>query len=699
MTRGKKRRGRMKKTWFAATAKPAAGLGKATEQIVDRAPEEQDPGRPLGSEQALLEACQQMFAMSVLAGVSGRGRDQPEKRSDLQSVFANACSLWQQDRRQEAADAFRDLLRLDRDDDQFARYWLAASLLDLQRHDELQRLLEEYEEPTALWRYAQALLAFRLGGDSDDARRLLQEARPLDPHFLDYLLGDALVQADRPIRFGYDAHESTHSLARLFLPAWRSTPGAAAWARKVLRIPLGDPPGGMPFPRKELRALPRRNVTWQMGLRLLDETQPESGQPPIWILGIANVDEGKLLYMTVIEEDPVPAVVWREVLAAFRQPLEDAPHRPARMVVPRARFVRAWQSMLREIGVACVFTKDPQPIGELLGGMAELIKLQELPQLPSEVDPSEFSQTDEVWQADFFHSPMFISNDKVGVQRPWAAIVMDKQSGFVLSNELLAGEPTPEALWEHLVRNMAHPGPRAPMRPSEVEVSDSDCYDFLKPQLDRIGVECVLSDELAELHAFCRGLAARHGGPEKCALADGARVTMAQMESFYHTAAGYFQQAPWKHVRGEIPIAIRCRGLDAGTRYAVVIGRTGVTLGLVLINTWDDVQALIRGAITSDEMSGLSVIYDEVAVMAPVDLYLVERNGWPVPTPEAYPVALRFEPGRQPQSPSAEGLQYIECCLQAIPDFVRRGLDAKTYEVETNGQRVKMRLSWSPPRG
>ena len=418
-------------------------------------------------------------------------------------------------------------------------------------------------------------------------------------------------------------------------------------------------------------------MTWQAGLRLLDPAEPGSGQPPVWILGIANVDEQKLLYMTVIEEDPGPAVVWREVLAAFRQPLESAPHRPAKLVVPRADFLRAWQASLAEIGVACVLEDDPQPIGELLGGMAELIKLQQLPQLPSDIDPSEFPQTEEVWQADFFHSPTFISNDEVGVERPWVAIVMDKRSGFVLSNEMLRGEPTPEALWDHVVRSMAHPGQRAPSRPAAVEVSDSDGYDFLKPQLARLGVDCLLSDELAELHGFCRRLAASYGGPGKCALADGPRVTVAQMESFYHAAARYFQQAPWKHVRGEIPIAIRSRGLGAGTRYAVVLGRTGVTLGLMLLETWDDLQDMLRGVRSCEDMPGLSVIFDEITILAPADLYLVERNGWPVPTPEAYPAVLRFEPGRPPQSPSGADLEYIESCLQIVPDFVRRGWTRK----------------------
>jgi hypothetical protein len=355
--------------------------------------------------------------------------------------------------------------------------------------------------------------------------------------------------------------------------------------------------------------------------------------------------------------------------------------------------------MLAEVSVKCVFGVDLQPIGQLLGGMAELVKAQRLPQLATDIDPGEFPQTDEVWQADFFHLPTLVSNEQMGAERPWAVVVLDKQSQFVLSNEMLPGEPTPEAMWQYVVRSMAHPGPRDPMRPSVVELSDSDCYDFLKPKLGELGMDCVLSDELPELHGFCRALASSYGGPEKCALADGSDITMEQMESFYYVAARYFEEAPWKHVHGEIPIEIRSRGLNAGTRYAIVLGRTGVTLGLALHNDWGDVRDMLRGLRGWDEMSGFSVIFDEVAILAPADLYLVERNGWPVPMPEAYPAVLRFEPGRQPQSPAGEDLEYIECCLQTIPDFVTRDVDAKTYEMETNGKRIKMRLSWTFPRG
>ena len=70
-----------------------------------------------------------------------------------------------------------EVLRLDAGDRQFARYWLAASLFDLQRHEELGRLLQHYEEPTAVWRYAQSLLAFRLPAARQTGRCVATDAR------------------------------------------------------------------------------------------------------------------------------------------------------------------------------------------------------------------------------------------------------------------------------------------------------------------------------------------------------------------------------------------------------------------------------------------------------------------------------------------------------------------------------------------
>ena len=88
-----------------------------------------------------------------------------------------------------------------------------------------------------------------------------------------------------------------------------------------------------------------------------------------------------------------------------------------------------------------------------------------------------------------------------------------------------------------------------------------------------------------------------------------------------------------------------------------------------------------------------------MAILAPADLHLVERNGWPIRTPEAYPAVMCPEPSRQPQSPGSKDLDCLESGLSVIPDFVTCDQDAKTYEIVANGKPLKMRLSWTFPVG
>jgi len=187
MARGKDRKRRItERRPGTSTKAPPMSHARTFELGLAKAREEQNPRVALALFQAALDACQHIAAVSVFEGEANRLWDLPDGRLYLEALFGTASSLRHLDRREAAADRFRELLQLDSSDQQFACYWLTASLFDLERHDELKQLLERYEEPTAVWRYAQALLAFRLGGDTDDAQRLLQEARQLDAGFLDY---------------------------------------------------------------------------------------------------------------------------------------------------------------------------------------------------------------------------------------------------------------------------------------------------------------------------------------------------------------------------------------------------------------------------------------------------------------------------------------------------------------------------------
>ncbi len=301
-----------------------------------------DPRNALVLYEEALNAAKESFASRILKGDPVKPEENTETQAYLEALFGAGRSLQRLDQPEEAAQRFDELLERDAGDSQFARYWLARCLLDLNRQDELKVLLERFNDLSGAWLYIQALLAFRLEGDSEAAQTCLQSAYGSLPGFTDYLFGEQVVYAERPICFDGPLDEVTHSYAQLFLPAWRSTPGAATWARQVLRIPIHQwsTERKMDFPKQRLRRLPQRAVTWQLGLKRLDSESPREW--PIWIVAVANIDDQKMLVMSVVEEEPVPEVVWERVLNALQHPMEGEPHRPEELVVPREDLLTAW---------------------------------------------------------------------------------------------------------------------------------------------------------------------------------------------------------------------------------------------------------------------------------------------------------------------------------------------------------------------
>ncbi|MHB8973738.1 MAG: tetratricopeptide repeat protein [Pirellulaceae bacterium] len=613
--------------------------------------------------------------------------------------FQTACRCWVCGEYERAAASFREVLEREHADPRFARYWLASCLFQLGSSDELDELLPQHDDHSGIWQFAQALHAFRQRGDTEDAQRLLVEADHLEPGFAPYLLQDEIVDASREVRFDAGPAGRAFGCARLFLPAWRGVPGAAAWARRVLKVPpSGVHPDAVPhqFPREELRALPLRRETWQVGLRPCHgepHSEPHGDDTPLWLFGVASIDRQEIRAATVIDQRLTEAVAWNALIPSFLSPIDGAPARPATLVVGRREFHDAWKPLLTKIGVRCRYEDDPQPVGQLLEAMGAVLDKHELPHA-DDIDIREFPQSDAVWQADFIRSPAWVMDEQAGPSRPWTVLVLEKSRSNALMTSHTPGDPAPEMLLEFLVRTMARPGGEAAHRPRLIEVSDADCYDHLRPRLEAAGVACRLVDELSEFNDFCLRLARSFEGSEKCALADGRGVTRAHMESFYEAAEYYFRQAPWRRVPGEVPIEIRCDDPAMGTRYAIVLGRTGVQLGLCIYDDWEITQALLSGYAAADENRALVVCYDEAEIMSAVDLQWIDRLGWPIATPEAWPAVMRLQPRRTPRSANTEELVFLDACLRAIPDFLKSKATSQTRQVETGTRPVSLHLAW-----
>ena len=122
-----------------------------------------------------------------------------ETRPYMRAREGLALCLWEAGQREEAAEHYQELLRLNPNDNQGVRYSLATLLLDLDRDEDLRRLVAEYEDDaSAVWAYTKTLLAFREGGDAPLANKLLKQATKVNKHVPAYLLGHKQLPREQP---------------------------------------------------------------------------------------------------------------------------------------------------------------------------------------------------------------------------------------------------------------------------------------------------------------------------------------------------------------------------------------------------------------------------------------------------------------------------------------------------------------------
>ncbi len=151
-------------------------------------------------------------------------------RPYMRARFGLAQCLEALNRRDEAIEHYRELIRLNPGDNQGVRYSFLAALLLAGRDDDAATLLDQFgDEPTALWRYGRALSVFRRGGDSRAARERLREALRTNRHVPRHLTGDSEWPGPEPASYAPGSREEAVICDAELGEAWRATPDAARW--------------------------------------------------------------------------------------------------------------------------------------------------------------------------------------------------------------------------------------------------------------------------------------------------------------------------------------------------------------------------------------------------------------------------------------------------------------------------------------
>ncbi len=635
-----------------------------------------------------------------------------QTRPYMRARLGLAQCLWESGQRTQAVEHYAEMLRLNPNDNQGVRFLLLGALVDLDRNDDAQRLMHHYEhDGSAEWTYTAALLAFRHEGDSAISRSLLWAASHVNQYVPDYLVGNKSMPSLPPSTIQFGGEDEAICYATQFLRTWRNSAGAIPWLRKTLKVPLPKPPK----PRKPawsrfrhafLRLPQIDEEVWQLEVcRLpLSRAEGKMSRPP-WVLVLWNRTEDTILTFETGDTQPTAGDAWNVLIEALLRPRFGEPHRPAEIQVRRNAFYKAWQKKLQQIGVPCQLYDAldglDHVIEHLLPASVSVRRFLEEPKSQVSVDLDELASlpqnVGESWQADVRRLPGWLEQDGE-LRRPWASLVTSPDEHLVLTQNLVMVPPPDEWIWKNVVDAILHPLMGEPHRPGIIEVGSDTFLRVLYDRLEAIGVQCVAADNLEQIDDIFRQLGKfLSGGRASPPLVEVPGVQLDDVQSFYEAAADFYRAAPWRLVPGDTTLKIQCQKFSTHTWYGVVMGQSGLVLGLALYEDIGMLRQLFAGADSDDERSrqatGLSVIYGEAFEIPIADLEAAERHAWPIVSPEAYPNPVYVNPGRSMRPPLAWELGLLEGCLRAIPQFLESGDKSATIEVSNSRGNLTLQLS------
>jgi tetratricopeptide (TPR) repeat protein len=153
-----------------------------------------------------------------------------ETRPYMRARAGLADCLWQLGEKEATAEHYREMLRLNPNDNQGIRYLLIDTLLELDDDAAVGKLLKQYKDDASPnWTYSWALYQFRKDGASNAAKKRLQEALSWNAHVPAYLLGKKRIPKHLPPYVTFMGEDEAQHYAAGAKPLWEKTAGALDW--------------------------------------------------------------------------------------------------------------------------------------------------------------------------------------------------------------------------------------------------------------------------------------------------------------------------------------------------------------------------------------------------------------------------------------------------------------------------------------
>lgn len=188
-----------------------------------------DPDETREHYQRALESAERTLGSKVFEKDVGHFWGNTLTRPYMRARLGLGMTLDEAGRLPAAAEHYRELLRLNPNDNQGVRDFLLPVLIKLGANKEATQLLKRYKNDImAVWNYSRALLTFREKGNTPTARKHLGKAIKANPYVPPLLLAEeAIIETMNEYTPG--SREEAVYCAKNLKEAWEMTEGALEW--------------------------------------------------------------------------------------------------------------------------------------------------------------------------------------------------------------------------------------------------------------------------------------------------------------------------------------------------------------------------------------------------------------------------------------------------------------------------------------
>lgn len=154
-----------------------------------------------------------------------------QTRPYMRAKFGLAQTLEDMGKLEKAIEHYKELLRLNPNDNQGVRHTLAPCLIRTGKYQQADELLEQYSDDKymALWNYLKAFICFKQQGDTKKSQKYLKTAIEKNMFVPDYILNDTPFPTEFPKTYSPGSIQEAIFCADRMLDIWEEDEEALDW--------------------------------------------------------------------------------------------------------------------------------------------------------------------------------------------------------------------------------------------------------------------------------------------------------------------------------------------------------------------------------------------------------------------------------------------------------------------------------------